>query len=271
MVANKLNNTNSSNHISDKSLYPDILFHFTNKVGLYGILEKNSFKPSYSREQIVGPKDHREFAVPIVSFCDLKMSELKNHMEKYGKYGIGLTKKWANKNGLSPVMYVNRHCQFADRFNSALASIYKNLSNIRDKDQNEQSYKNYMNVWDTYRYLKNYEGNLERNEKDSIIDYRFADEREWRYVPPWDTKGIEPFVAKSNIDTKKKKDDYNKKLDGMRLEFDIDDVKYLIVENESDVIDLIKHINQTNKGKINDTGNSLIYKILTSNQIERDM
>lgn len=76
------------------SLYPDILFHFTSRDGLYGILE-NSFKISYARERIVGKSKSTEFAVPMVSFCDLRLSELKDHMSKYGSYGIGLSKSWA--------------------------------------------------------------------------------------------------------------------------------------------------------------------------------
>lgn len=270
---NTNNNVNSSSYTSNESLYPDILFHFTSKEGLYGILE-DSFRLSYAREQIAGPKHCREFAVPIVSFCDLRLSELKNHMEKYGKYDLGLTKEWANRKGLSPVMYVNRHCQFADRFNSAIDSIYRYLGKIHDQNQNKKRlHTNYMNILDTYRYLKNYEGNLERKESGTIPDYRFADEREWRYVLPWETEGIQPFVAKSNINTKQKKDDHNKKLESIRLEFDIDDVKYLIVDNESDITDLIEHITTSTKkkGKVNDGNNSLISKILTSNQIKRDM
>ena len=84
-------------------LYPEILFHFTTKESLYEILN-STFKVSYAREKIIGPKLKREFGVPMVSFCDLRLSELKAHINKYGNYGIGLTKEWANRNGLNPVM-----------------------------------------------------------------------------------------------------------------------------------------------------------------------
>lgn len=114
------------------SLYPDILFHFTSKDGLFKIIEE-TFKVSYARERIEGISSEKEFAVPMISFCDLKLSELKVHMSNYGKYGIGLTKEWANKNGLNPVMYVNRHCQFTDNFNSALNGIYRLLNKLTDE------------------------------------------------------------------------------------------------------------------------------------------
>jgi len=72
---------------ANQSLDPDILFHFTTKKGLYGIL-KATFSISYAREKIIGVGKPTEFAVPMVSFCDLKLSELKAHMDKYGTYGI---------------------------------------------------------------------------------------------------------------------------------------------------------------------------------------
>ena len=92
-----------------ESLYPDILFHFTNKEGLFGLLE-STFKVSYAREKIIGKNSTREIGVPMVSFCDLKLSELKSHMNDYGVYGIGLTKEWALKNSLNPMDKEKNSC-----------------------------------------------------------------------------------------------------------------------------------------------------------------
>jgi hypothetical protein len=112
------------------SLYPDILFHFTKEqINLFDILDSN-FKVSYAREKVEGLETKREFAVPMVSFCDLKLSELKVHMGNYGNFGIGLTKEWANRNGLNPVMYINKYCPFTDNFNNSLNSVFKKLELI---------------------------------------------------------------------------------------------------------------------------------------------
>ncbi|MCK5110362.1 MAG: hypothetical protein KAQ94_02490 [Arcobacteraceae bacterium] len=256
------------NKKSYDSLYPDILFHFTTKDALLSILE-SEFTVTYAREKIEGKETTREFAIPMVSFCDLKLSELKVHMEKYGKYGIGLTKEWANRQGLNPVMYVNKYCEFTDNFNNALYKVYPDLSKLR-KNKNIIPIQ-YFQILDAYRYMKNYEGTLIR-ENEIFKNFRFADEREWRYVPSLNNKDVEyPFVAKNNIKYKKQKDEYNNKIANIKLTFQPTDIKYLIVENENEIISLINHIKDV-KGKFNQkTIDILSSRILTKDQIDNDI
>lgn len=78
------------------------IIHFTNKKAyLKGILE-NNFHISYCSETVTFGTQNWSFHAPMVSFCDIPLSEVKNHIEKYGSYGIGLTKEWASRNGLNP-------------------------------------------------------------------------------------------------------------------------------------------------------------------------
>lgn len=256
--------------MKDSSLYPDILFHFTDKNGLYKILE-NNFRLSYSKEKIEGLTTKRELYVPMVSFCDLKLSQLKVHMSKYGKYGIGLSKEWANSNGLNPVMYVNKNCQFTDNFNNALNKIYHDLAKLRKNEIENSIPHQYLNVMDAYRYMKNYEGKLER-ENEITNDFRFADEREWRYVPPLNNKEIEyPFIATSNIKNKEQKIEFNKKIENIKLYFTPNDIKYLIIENDSEINDLISHIREVKMFHDSKDVDRLSSRILTSEQIENDI
>lgn len=250
--------------ISKQSLYPTTLFHFTKKEAFYSIL-KSTFKVSYAREKIVGLDTEREFAVPVVCFCDIKMSDLKYFIQKgYGNYGIGLTKDWANRKSLNPVMYVNRHSDLADRYNNGLRSVYQFLG------KDVSTYKGYHDLMNTYRYMKNYEGDLERDGK-LTKNYRFADEREWRFVPPFETEVVEPFVPKSRINTTQKKSFYNEKASHVRLSFSPEDIKYLIVEKEEDIIDLIMHLEEVKGEKFNDiTIKRLASRILTLDQIKND-
>ena len=76
------------------------IFHFTKeKASLKGILEDN-FKIHYRGESVTLGDQRRVFYVPMVSFCDIPLSEIKKHIANYGAYGIGLTKEWAMRNGL---------------------------------------------------------------------------------------------------------------------------------------------------------------------------
>jgi len=251
------------------SLYPTTLFHFSNKDSLYGILNHN-FKVSYAREKIIGPNNFREFAVPMVSFCDLKLSELKYFLT-YGKFGIGLTKEWANRNGLSPVMYINRHCELMDNLISGINGIYMHLGLVDNISQFNSLNKNYQNIMNTYRYIKNYEGELWRDGKLENNNYRFADEREWRFVPNLETEGVRPFVGISNIRTKRQKREFNSKVNHIRLRFTPDDIKYLVVEADNDITDLINHLHQAKSRFDSETRNRLASRILTIEQIEKDI
>jgi len=82
--------------------YPSILFNFTRKHdALRGIL-RDTFRLSMAREIVESKGANKEFAVQMVSFCNLRLSELPVHMKKYGRYGIRMSKEWAMRQGLNP-------------------------------------------------------------------------------------------------------------------------------------------------------------------------
>jgi hypothetical protein len=254
-----------------KSLYPNILFHFTSKEGLFGILS-STFRVSYARELIIGPNNRRELGVPMVSFCDLKLSELHKFIEDdYGKYGIGLTKEWANRHNLSPVMYISRYSNLTDNIISGIDGFYRYLNSIDNMEQIDEQTKNYQNLLNIYRYIKNYEGEQHRPNKPSNLNYRFADDREWRYVPDITNPDLRPFVPISSIRTKAQKSEMNEKVKHITLHFEPEDIQYLIVEKENNIIELINHLEQV-KGRFNiDTRRRLASRILTIEQIEKDI
>ena len=83
------------------ALSSDTLIHFTNsKEALKGILADN-FKIKYCQETIKLHGVEEVLHIPMVSFCDIPLSQIKNHISSYGNYGIGLSKKWALKKRLT--------------------------------------------------------------------------------------------------------------------------------------------------------------------------
>lgn len=252
-----------------KSLYPDILFHFTKKEYLWGILSE-TFSVSYAREKIVGGNKSTEFYTPMVSFCDLKVSELKTHMEKYGNYGIGLTKKWANQQGLNPVFYVNKQSPFTSDFIRAVGDLKKHLDCVPGIIAREMAKTTYKNILNTYSYIKNYEGDLVRSNGKTTRNYRFADEREWRFVPSINS-GIPPLLPSSKISTIEEKDQYNIMASYVKLRFKPEDIKYLIIKTDDEIIELINHLENAKVNFHEDTRRRLMSRILTAEQINKDI
>jgi len=249
------------------ALYPNILFHFTARQSLYDILN-NTFKVSYARERILGGSKIKEFAVPMVSFSDLRLSELKDNIGTYGKFGIGMTKDWAISKGLNPVMYASQSSLYTENFMMGIEGFFKLVSNSNDTTgKYEAAYNNTIN---TLRYIKNYKGDLIRSGKKTISNHVFANEREWRYVPPI-SDNILSFVPIEKIRTPKQKSHFNQKVNHIKLRFQPDDIKYLIVERDSDINPLIAHLRQAKVGFPPDMVDRLSSRILTYEQIERDV
>lgn len=251
------------------SLYPSILFHFTTKEGMFAIL-RDAFKPSFAGERIVGNRRSTKFAVPMVSFCDLRLSELKDHMSKYGSYGIGMSKSWANQEGLNPVFYVNKHCTYTSNFIAAVEQLHKHIDNLEDPGQHATASNAYMHILNTYRYIKNYEGDLVRRNGKTTKNYRFADECEWRYVPDLDVTPFS-FFPIERLSSPEGKAEANQRISNLRLEFEPEDIRYLIIDRDEERLELIHHLEQV-KGRFSDeTRRRLASRILTAEQIKNDV
>lgn len=219
-------------------LSPSTLFHFTSKEGLEGIL-KDNFKVKYCFETIDNDEKPVEIAIPMVSFCDIKISEITDHIEKYGYYGIGLSKEWAFEKNLNPVIYMNSKSSLCSNL---LLSIRK-ISDVKGIELED-----YLNLSNLIRYAKIYEGKLTRK-GNTIDNYRYADEREWRYVPDMQAENSKylPWLSKEQYDTAIKKLEENVKLKDERLYFNANQVLYIIVKKEDEINGIINHI-RTVKG-----------------------
>jgi hypothetical protein len=241
------------------SIYPDILFHFTNKRNFYKILG-SSFKISYARERVMGGSKIKEFAVPMVSFSDLRLSELKENIGTYGKFGIGLTKDWAIKKGLNPVMYASENSFFTEAFLNGIETLFDFVGS-NSMDNLELAFNDVMN---TLRYIKNYKGDLIRPSKKIRNNYVFANEREWRFVP--DISG--DFYAFVPIDKTFNKHLLNNKIKHVKLNYRLEDIKYLIVKNDDDIYPLIDYLKTIKGGFTSQKIDKLSSRILTYEQIK---
>lgn len=256
---------------SERSLYPNTVFHFTDDNDiLLSILKNKYFKASYAKEIIVGPNgSKRKFGIPMVSFCDIRLSNLHEHMKKYGYYGIGLKKNWAINKGLNPVSYLNHNCSMFEYFDEQLRDMSNELLNIHSTEERKLARQKYRNLQNVMRYMKNYEGELTRGDEHHK-NYRFANESEWRYVPDITTDDIIPvkIIRAKESNWKKKANDALWKSEASRLRFDYNDIKYILVPTNYMAFDLIEGFKEF---VTNDQYVYLISKIFDSRQIYKDL
>lgn len=224
------------------SLSSNSLIHFTkNKSTLKGILETD-FKIKYCIET-VDTKSHKYIAaVPMVSFCDIPLSEIKNHIKKYGSYGLGLKKEWAIKNGLNPVLYLESGSNLADHTLDILYDVVLKDTKVKDLDSAA------LALADIFRYIKNYQGELIRNGNLIDSEYRYSDEREWRFCPEKNVLKDNEYLIDDHDDYKTHKEKYNSKISHLRLKFSPDDISYVIIKNDSEITEFVRYL-ETTKGK----------------------
>jgi hypothetical protein len=237
------------------------LIHLTKtKEAIVGILESN-FKLKYCMEEINTSSGSITAGFPMVSFCDIPLSEIKNHITKYGSYGIGLKKEWANRNGLNPVIYVDKHSILGSQFRLSFQKL------LTGKDK-EELLDHEIAIFDLVRYMKNYQDKLNHN---GVVEehYRYSDEREWRYVP--DYKVVNPFVSKNNYNTVEKKNTENKKLEHLELFFEPNDISYVIIEKESEISEFIDVLRKSKAKKYAmEDVERLMTRMVTTEQILSD-
>ena len=224
---------------------------------LLGILRSNFFV-RYCREEYACHDFEAGARIPMVSFCDIPLSEIKDHIGKYGEYGIGLSKDWARRQALNPVLYIEQNSLVAQ----SIAVLYQSMTAKHPKPR--KSDKAPRAVIEILRYIKNYEGELTR--KGSTSRYRFSDEREWRYVPAY-ADCAEP-VLELDSDTKDAVDNEGQRL---TLKFEPNDIKYIVIRNDSEIERVIECLRRDKGDYSHRDIERLATRILTSEQIKEDI
>lgn len=248
------------------ALSTNSLIHYTSKLdNLLGIIDLLGFRYSYCEEKVKtrGGKNYSA-AIAMVSFCDIPLSDYKKQFYNkkntgdlgyYGDYGIGLSKIWANRNGLNSVFYIE--------YNSFVgSSIRKDFSQFAEG--NKVVDRNLPPQ--VFLYCKNYQGELFRKGKQVAKDYRFYDEREWRIVPDNSMlKGHSPVI--DSIIYEKDKEAYNKLISKSILPFVLEDISYIIVQKESEVSQIYRKLQAVSNNELIDL---TAIRVLTSEQIISD-
>jgi hypothetical protein len=248
-------------------LSSDTLFHFTSRLEHLLDILTNEFCPHYSLEDvspIAGPKHHdaaRAIAFPLVSFCDIPLSQTAAHMQTYGPYAIGLKKEWAMKQGVTPVLYFHP----ASGTTTAITDL---LQLHRNQGNRISETPMVTPISRLACFLKPYEGEFYRSDAPPT-HVRFYDEREWRYVPAQATKA--PIMSKADwIDVAKRRAANAPARALSPLSFVPTDIRYIVVATESEILPMIRDI-QRIKGKYSsDEVQTLTSRLLSAEHIRAD-
>lgn len=220
------------------------LFHFTKHIdNLFSILSGRCFWPRYCEEDVRwlhkseqhsdNENDTLELlasvAYPMVCFCDIPLSRINSHVEQYGYYGIGLSRNWAKKNNICPVLYVDGESTIGPaKTINQLIGFYDYFPCGIEGDLF------YSKLRKLIAYVKPTIGFMNINGKSSKKE--FYQESEWRYVVNLDMGDSEFLGGEHELS---KKAEHNEKTREHMLHFDIDDIEYIFVKNEEEVMALI--------------------------------
>lgn len=245
------------------TLSANTLFHFTrNKDTLINIL-KTRFYPRLCLEEIIIGTKSAKIAFPMVCFCDIPLSQIGNHASTYGKYAIGLKKEWAIKNGITPILYTHSTSLLCD-------NLRENLNDVKGKKFDNLLF----NLIYTAGFIKPYSSSLSiKKKKIQVINYN---EREWRYIPPKNillSKIVDDVPPPIIIEDEFKEPSIsalNTKLEQYGLDFVPNDINYIIVEKETEILEIIDAVQQIKGNYSHNAVKLLSTRIISMERIAED-
>jgi hypothetical protein len=215
-------------------LSSNILWHQTDLKGFNAILKSKCLVCSYSLETFLA-REHK-LAFPMISLSDIPVADIKEYMSQYGDYLIGFSREWVIKSGFNPVWY-------CEKSNLALKEHKKQILQTIDKNKNADISLT-MLALHYGAYIKDIEGPLHVKSKNTTYsNYRFYDEREYRYVPDFNkllSKGIKPSLFEEEYHEYKR--EKGNGLINHSVSFTFDDIKMLIVKTDNQVTQLKKRL-----------------------------
>lgn len=253
-------------------LSSNTLFHYTNKMDYLIKILENDFSPRISIENL-STDITNEIGIPMVSFCDIPLSQVSNHSMTYGKYGIGLTKEWGQRMGITPVMYFHNSANHFKPFNIATDKLKSDIYGIEP----QYSFEMYSHIMYITWFHKLYEGLMWKDNK--YMEKKFYDEREWRYIPSLGSMYDSGITKMSYFDedVKKLKHDIDFKEminielgKEFKLKFTPNDIKYLIVDKETEILKMISRVKKLKHKYGEDEIHLLITRIVSMESIEND-
>lgn len=208
-----------------------------------------------------------------------------SHILLYGSFGIAFSKEWCEAQSLQPVHYLNERSAYTNDFKLLLSKI------ISDNDLPEEFSSD---ILQRLALIKPIRGIMKRREdsRDYYLYKNFHDEQEWRYIPNLSrieqvnascSNKYELIIANPNLlelqsesglrfIDKQSHELENERYKGIWLNFEYNDVRYLIVPDRQSRVDIINFIMKLPESNFTDLDMRyiLISKILVLDEVRKD-
>lgn len=219
------------------------LIHMTKSWSILELILKEGLKPSYCIENITNNSEDKSACFPMICTSNVSIDFAISHQRSYGTLGIVFKKEWGEENDFNPVLYLER--------NSSLTSeIITNFKKIKAISEDEihnaldginTNYKSYFTnqLIKIFAHSKNYDGNLIRDNQLLAIKYPFGMEREWRKIIREDN--VKYFLVGKDLENKR---NFNQSINHIRVDYQLNHLKAVIVECNWQVEEVKKIISQ---------------------------
>lgn len=238
------------------------LFHYTKSIENLQNILKYGFFPFYHLESLPFG-NNPEIAFPMVSFCDIPISRISEHLEFYGSYGLAMDKSnWGEAaHKINPILYISAN----SRLPKFIELTFKGAKKLKDAHSEDQYLESIRNLC---AYIKCIRGKALTVKKE-FKDKEFYFENEWRYVPIGGT--LKPYLTKKEYENKETLSSYNRIATEERsLKIHPNNIRYIVVKDDWDVFELITFIEKELKDT-DDRKKQLISKILPLEFILEDL
>jgi len=209
------------------------LFHFTKSIETLKLILENGFWPRYCLEDVnwLGYDKFDYVAYPMVCFCDIPLSRISEHIGFYGEFGLGLTRQWANLNGLNPILY--------SAGNNSLTNSFRDLNSHANKLDGEDSELCKITMRYLLAHTKPTSGRMVID--GAPVEKDFYQESEWRYVPQGEE--IKPYITKAKFEDGDKLNIENALTkENCIIKFGPSDIRYIFVKTDADIPNIINFI-----------------------------
>jgi len=249
------------------------VFHYTKSLDNIIKILTDEFFPSYCKENMIYGVKKYSYAIPMISFCDIPLTDIQYHTDKYGSFAIGFTREWTVKNRLNPVVYIDKNSRLASGLEETLNFIFLDWHEWLEDDDFDNFYnKAYKGAINVIHSSKNFEGRLTRDGIEN--DYNFYEEREWRYIPQINDSHVTEYpdiIWEDDFDDLGKRFPSKPHFKHYGIKIKAKDIKYLIIPDKKYLSELlIKLKNIKGLCDNDDDYNYLITNIMTLDKIKED-